>query len=227
MVLAVGITETVTDFIGSGGAYAVFGLMLVDAMFPAASELVMVYAGALAAGAFPGSEVSLFGATIESTAWAFLVMALAGTIGYLVGAIVGWAVGFAAGRPFLERYGRYLHLGPERLERADGWFERYGDRAVFLGRVLPLVRSFVSIPAGAMRHDFWPYTWTTLLGSAIWAFSFAGVGFAIGASWESFHDNFRYVDIAIVVLAALVAALVGWRYVARRRRAELREDTAA
>ncbi len=226
MVTASVITDVVTDVIGGAGIYAVFGLMLLDAVFPAASELVMVLGGALAAGAFAGTDVTLFGWHIESKTGAFLAIALAGSIGYWLGAILGWWIGLWGGRPFIVRYGRYLHLGPERLRSADRWFERRGEWAVFLGRVLPLVRSFVSIPAGAMKVRFWPYTWSTLLGSALWAFAFAGIGFALGSRWETFHDSFRYADIAVVAIFALGVGFVVARYVLRRRRAALAEDTS-
>ena len=133
-------TETITSAIGDYGLYAVFGLMLVDAVFPAASELVMLYAGAVAAGAFAGHTVTLFGTEIESTLWAYVAMAAAGTLGYLIGSLIGWAIGFYGGRPFLERRGSWVHLTPERLDRAEAWFARYGDWAVLLGRVMPVVR---------------------------------------------------------------------------------------
>src|ERR671919_1745551 len=93
------ITEAVTGVIGDHGLYAVFVLMLVDAVFPAASELVMVYAGAIAIGAFPGQSVVLFGSEIESTPWGYVAMAAAGTIGYTLGSILGWAIGLYGGRP--------------------------------------------------------------------------------------------------------------------------------
>src|SRR5712691_3866453 len=101
--LVASLTHSITTAIGNHGVYAVFGLMALDAVFPAASELVMVYAGALAAGAFAGQHVTLFGSRISSHFGAYVVMALAGTTGYLVGAIVGWAIGVAGGRPLLER----------------------------------------------------------------------------------------------------------------------------
>ena len=217
MILALSIAEPITDAIGNAGLYAVFGIMALDAVFPAASELVMVYAGALAAGAFPGSTVSLFGAEITSTAWGYIAMALAGTLGYWLGAVVGWWVGWYGGRPFLEKYGRYVHLGPERLERAEAWFADRGDRAVFLGRVLPVVRSFVSIPAGALGVRFGPYNWATLVGSAIWCFAFAAIGVGVGESWERFHDGFRYADIAIVIVIVVAVIYVGVRLVQKRR----------
>ncbi len=217
MILALSITELITDLIGNAGVYAVFALMALDAVFPAASELVMVYAGALAAGAFPGNTVELFGLEIESTWWGYVVVALAGTIGYWLGALGGWWLGRAGGRPFLEKHGRFFHLGPERLERADVWFAERGDRAVFLGRVLPVVRSFVSIPAGALGVRFGPYNWATLIGSALWCFAFAAVGVAVGESWEQFHDGFRYADIAIVVVIVFAIAYFGWKFYIRRR----------
>jgi hypothetical protein len=94
-----GLTDAVTSAIGDYGLYAVFSLMLIDAVFPAASELVMVYAGALAAGAFPNQDVTLFGRTIDEGLPAYVAIALAGTIGYTVGAIGGWAIGLYGGRP--------------------------------------------------------------------------------------------------------------------------------
>src|SRR5512133_3538528 len=100
MVLA-SITSSITSAIGDWGLYAVFLLMLVDAVFPAASELVMLYAGAVAAGAFAGQSVTLFGTEIESTLWAYVAMATAGTVGYVVGSLIGWGIGFYGGRPFL------------------------------------------------------------------------------------------------------------------------------
>lgn len=216
-----GITETVTGWIGDAGVYAVFALMLVDAVFPAASEVVMVYAGALAAGAFPGQQVSVFGWETDSTAVGYLVIALAGTIGYWIGSILGWGIGVYGGRPLLERHGRWFHLTPERLDRADRWFERYEDKTVFIGRMLPVVRSFVSIPAGVAGVPLGRYSVLTLLGTIPWTFGLAAAGVAVGESWETFDRNFRYVDYAVLGLVALAILWVGhraWRSRTRRRR---------
>ena len=217
------VTDFFTSVVGDHGLYAVFVLMLVDAVLPAASELVMVYSGALAAGAFAGQNVTIFGERIESDLWAFVAMALSGTIGYTVGSVLGWAMGLYGGRPFLERRGRWLHLGHGKLERAERWFARWGQAAVFLGRVTPVVRSFISIPAGVFRAALGPYTALTLVGSALWCFAFAGAGFALGRNWEDFHHAFRYLDY--LVGAAIVAA-VTWLVVRRvRKRRRLAEET--
>jgi membrane protein DedA with SNARE-associated domain len=212
-----GVTDTLTSLIGDYGLYAVFLLMLIDAVFPAASELVMVYAGALAAGAFAGQNVTFFGVEISSCLWAYVAMALAGTVGYLLGAVGGWAIGLYGGRPLLERRGRWFHLSAARLARAERWFERWGDLAVLVGRLTPVVRSFNSIPAGVFRMPLGRYSILTLIGSAIWCFALAGVGWGLGKSYETFHHDFRFVDYAVIAgIVAIVAYLV-----LRRRRSRL------
>jgi len=208
------VSSSLTTLIGDHGLYAVFGLMAVDALFPVASELIMVYAGALAAGAFAGQHVTLLGGRITTPFWAFLAMALAGTLGYLVGAVGGWAIGLYGGRPLLERRGRWLHLSDERLARAEQWFARWDDLAVLVGRVTPVARSFVSIPAGVFRTPLPRYVVLTLVGSAVWAFALAGVGWGVGRSYESFHRDFRFVDYAVV---AGIVLLAGYLLVRKRR----------
>jgi membrane protein DedA with SNARE-associated domain len=219
------VTSTLTSLIGNHGVYAVFLLMAIDAVFPAASELVMVYAGALAAGAFVGQHVDLFGARVSSHLGAFLVMALAGTLGYLFGAIVGWAIGLYGGRPLLEQRGRWFHLSHERLGRAERWFDRWDELAVLVGRITPVVRSFISIPAGIFRMPFGPYTVLTAIGSAIWAFALAGVGWGAGRSYEHFHHDFNYVEYAVVIAVVVLAGYLGIRW--RRSRLSARASDPA
>jgi membrane protein DedA with SNARE-associated domain len=215
-VLVASISGSVTSFVGDHGVYAVFLLMAIDAVFPAASELVMVYAGALASGAFVSQQVVLFGHEIESGLGAYVTMSLSGTLGYLVGATVGWAIGLYGGRPLVDKRGRLLHLGPERFDRAERWFDRHDRWAVLLGRVTPVVRSFVSIPAGIFEMPLAPYTLFTLIGSALWAFAFAGIGYAVGSNYERFHHFF---DIALVAGAALLVLYLVVRRVSRLKRA--------
>ncbi len=212
------ITEAVTSWIGSYGVYAVFLLSFVDAVLPAASEVVMVYAGAMAIGAFPGQDVTLFGDRLESTWSAFLTMAVAGTVGYVLGSFAGWAIGLYGGRPYLERHGRWLHVTPARLDEAERWFERYGNAAVLVSRCLPVVRSFISIPAGVAEMRFGPYAVLTTLGTIPWYFGLAAVGVAAGAGWEHFHESFRYAEYAVAAL--IVAAAIA--FVVRERRKRLR-----
>ena len=205
------LTGSVTSFIGNHGVYAVVALMALDAVFPAASELVMVYAGAIASGAFATQHVVLFGSRISTPFWAFVTIALAGTIGYVLGALAGWAIGLFGGRPLAERHGRLFHLGPERLDRAERWFDRWDEWAVLLGRITPVVRSFVSIPAGIFRMPLGRYTLLTIPGSAVWCFALAGVGWAAGASYTHFHHAFDYVEVVVVAGAVLLVLYLLFR----------------
>jgi membrane protein DedA with SNARE-associated domain len=221
-----GITDAITSAIGDYGLYAVFLLMLVDAVLPAASEVVMLYAGALAAGAFTGQHVTLFGTEIDSTAGAYVVMAMAGVLGYTVGSVVGWTIGRVGGRPFLERHGRWVHVTPDRLERAESWFDRYGDAAVFFSRVVPVVRSFISIPAGAVRMPLGRFTLLSFLGTIPWCFGLAGAGLALGTGWDRFHNAWRYADYGVVAVAAAALLWLGYRTARSRSRKRSLERSA-
>jgi membrane protein DedA with SNARE-associated domain len=130
-----------------------------------------------------------------------MTMVLAGSIGYILGSIGGWAIGRYGGRPLAESHGRLLHLGPERLGRAERWFDKHDDSAVLIGRVVPVVRSFISIPAGIFRMPLGKYTVLTIPGSVAWCFVFAGIGWAFGSNYERFHHAF---DIALVAGAVLL-----------------------
>jgi membrane protein DedA with SNARE-associated domain len=212
-VLLASLSSSLTTLIGDHGLYAVFGLMLIDSVLPAASELVMLYAGVLASGALTGQHVALFGHRIDSHFWGYVAVAAAGVAGQTVGSIIGWAIGLYGGRPLVERHGRWLHLGPDNLDRAERWFDRWGDWAVFLGRMTPVIRSFVSIPAGIARMPLGRFTLYSVLGTIPWCFGLAGAGWALGSSWETFHHDFRYVEVLVGVG---VLALLVW-YLRRRR----------
>ena len=216
--LVASVSSSFTSAVANHGIYAVFGLMAIDAVFPAFSELVMLYAGAVAAGAFTSAHgITLFGSSIGNGAGAFVALALAGTFGYLVGALIGWAIGLYGGRPLLEERGRWFHLSTARLDRAEAWFDRWGNLGVLLGRITPVVRSFVSIPAGIFEMPLGPYTVLTLVGSAVWAFAFAGIGYGLGTSYHRFDHAFHYVEYAVVAGIVLGAA-----YLVYRRRATAR-----
>jgi membrane protein DedA with SNARE-associated domain len=196
-------TAHLTNWIAAHGLLAVFALMAVDAVLPAGGELVMLFAGALAAGAIAGHHGPSLAVAIA-----------AGTLGYLAGSLAGWAIGRAGGRVFIERHGRWLHIGPDRFARAEGWFERYGAAFVFFGRLTPLVRSFVSIPAGVLEFPLARYTVLTGLASLVWCLAFGIAGHALGSNWDQVHHAFRYADYAAVAALAAVAAVL----LLRRRR---------
>ncbi len=207
--LVAGVTSSITSLIGNHGLYAVFGLMVIAAVLPAASELTMLYAGALAAGAFAHSHVNAFGHSIGSHAKAYVAIAVAGIAGNLVGALAGWWLGRFA-ELGLERRGRLLHVTPARLARAQRWFERFGSVAVPVGFMTPGIRSFVAVPAGIARMPLVRFLLLALGGCAVFCFGLAGIGWAVGSSYGSVR---RYVDyVAIAALAAAVVWLIArWR----------------
>jgi membrane protein DedA with SNARE-associated domain len=207
----------VQSILAHHGVVAVFVLMAIDAVFPAFSELVMLYGGALASGALT-HNLDVFGSS-QTGVNAYIAIALSGTIGYLLGSLVGWAIGFYGGRPFLARRGAWFHLDAARLERAERWFRRWEGWAVLLGRVTPVVRSFVSIPAGVFETPLLRYTVLTAIGSAVWAFAWAAAGWGLGASWEAVDKKFHYVEYAIVAGIVLLGAYVVLRSITMARRA--------
>lgn len=202
-----------TSWLAHYGVFAVFVLMLIDAVFPAASELVMVYGGALASGAL-AHRVDVFGWHTTGFS-AYLAVVVAGVVGYQLGAIGGWWIGDRGGRSFLERRGRFVHLTTERLDQAGRWFDRWDDWAVFVGRITPVARSFISIPAGVFKMPFGRYNLLTLLGNALWCLVLAGAGWGLGTSYTKLHHDFRYVELAVAAGFVLIVAYV----VLRARRA--------
>ncbi|HST26512.1 MAG TPA: VTT domain-containing protein [Gaiellaceae bacterium] len=205
------VVASFTSFVGDHAVYAVFGLMAVAAVLPAASELVMVYAGAVVSGAFASQHVVLFGDRIHSHPWAYVTVAITGALGNTVGAGIGWAIGFFGGRPLLERYGKLLHVTDKRMERAESWFQRFGRVAVPLGFAAPVVRSFVAIPAGLFRERLPQFLPLAAIGCTVFCFGLAGGGWALGSSYNKLHDALTYVGIALVVLVVVALAVVWYR----------------
>jgi membrane protein DedA with SNARE-associated domain len=148
-----------------------------------------------------------------------LLAAFCGAVGNLLGSLAAYAVGAWGGRPLLLRYGRYLLISRHEVEQAERWFARYGDRAVFISRVLPVVRTFISLPAGIARMNIWRFSILTFVGSFPWSLGLAWAGFLLGENWERIREWMRPADIPILII---LAALVAW-YVYRRVRTVLRE----
>jgi membrane protein DedA with SNARE-associated domain len=222
--LLASITSSITSVIGDWGLYAVLLLMLLGALVPAASEIVMLYGGALAGGAFASQHVTLLGFRIDDHLWAYGAIVLAGALGNIVGAAVGWGIGAYGGRTFLERHGRLLHVTPAKLARAERWFDRFGDAAVLLGWVTPLARSFVSYPAGIVRMPLPRFLSLTVAGALAWCLALAGAGWAVGSSWESVRHDLRFVEYAVIGLAVAVVAYLVLRAVRNHGAASAEPD---
>ncbi len=200
-------------FIATYGYLAVFVLMAAEsACVPVPSELIMLFGGALAAGAVAGAHPNL------------VLVIVAGTLGNVAGSYVAWAAGRYAGRATIRRWGRYIWLKDEDIDRATGWFERYGAAAVFVGRMLPVVRTFISLPAGFANMPPVRFGVYTLAGCIPWTAALGVAGYAVGRDWQRIADAFHgptYVIAGIVAVVALVCVVV---FVRRRRSAERNES---
>jgi membrane protein DedA with SNARE-associated domain len=190
-----------TSFVGNHGLLAVFILMFVAAVLPAASELTMIYGGALASGALAG-HISHF----QSGFHAYLAVVVTGVVANVLGAIFGWALGYYGGHALLERHGRWLHATPERVARAERWFERFGLVAVPLGFAVPVIRSFVALPAGIFEWPLRRLVPLATVGCIVFCCAIAGIGWAVGSSWSSASHDLRYVDYLVVAGIVLLAA---------------------
>jgi membrane protein DedA with SNARE-associated domain len=196
------------QFIASVGPVAVFLLMIAEsACIPVPSEVIMLGSGAAAAVAGGGGLTQL------------TLFILAGVLGNLVGAYIAYAVGRYAGQAAVHRWGRYVRLSEHDIQRAHGWFSHYGPASVFFGRMLPIVRTFISLPAGFARMGAIRFGIYTLVGSIPWVAALGVVGYEIGQNWHVIAHAFH--DAAYLVGAAIVLALaVGiWIWLRRRRNA--------
>lgn len=207
------LTSFTTSLLEHHGALAIFLLLAVDAVLPVGGELPMILAGATAAGAI-GHGTSLLAIHVDPGIATYLVLSIAGTLGYLLGSFGGWLAGRRGGHEFVERHGRWLHLTPARFAQAERWFARHGSAAVLLGRVTPFVRSFISVAAGVLGAPLPSYLALTAIGATVWCFGLAAAGWALGSNWDVVHSAFRYVDIAVV---AGIVALCATVLIRRRR----------
>ena len=195
------IVNVATDFISSTGLPAVFLLMTLEsACIPVPSEAIMLFAGF----SVSNGDLTLFG------------IIAAGVLGNLVGSWIAYGAGYYGRLELLERH-HVFHVNPKHLRWAENWFDRYGSWTVFFSRMLPIIRTFISLPAGVARMPFWRFTIFTVLGCIPWVFMLTFIGKQAGDNWTDWKDKLHYVDY--VVLAAIVGGLV-WLFIrARRRRA--------
>lgn len=211
MLVIASISETLVNetaqFVREAGLPGIFALMaLSSACIPVPSEVVMLFAGFAVAD--PGQSASHHHMTMTG-------IILAGLLGTMVGSWAAYAVGRGGRLELLERHGSKLHMGPAQIERADQWFQRYGDPAVLFGRVIPVVRAFVSLPAGVAKMPLGRFTVLSLIGTVPWVVGLAFAGQALGGDWTSVRKGFEYVDYVVLALVVIGIAYA----VVRRRRA--------
>ncbi|ATL70531.1 DedA family protein [Nocardia terpenica] len=193
----------------SYGLAAILLLMIAEsACIPVPSEVTMLLGGALAAGAVSGPHPNL------------IAVIAAGTAGNVIGSYLAWLVGRYGGRPALHRWGRYIFLRTEEIDRAQDWFVRRGAASVFWARLLPGIRTFISLPAGIAGMPAGRFGLYTVAGCLPWTAALAVAGYAVGANWHSLENTLRgpsYLIAGVVVLAIAIAVIVA----VRRRRAAL------
>jgi len=217
MLVLASITESLVNasshFVRDAGLPGIFLLMLLSsACIPIPSEVVMLFAG------FAVADPTQSGSSHHLT---MVGIVLAGLLGTMVGSWITYGIGRAGRLELLERHGSKLHIGPGQIARAERWFERYGEPVVLFGRMVPLIRAFVSLPAGIARMPFWRFTVLSLIGSIPWVLALAFAGHALGSDWTSVRKGFQYVDYLILVLAV---AAIAYAIVRRRRGGSADED---
>jgi membrane protein DedA with SNARE-associated domain len=186
----------VVDKLGLGGVFVL--MTLESACIPIPSEATMLFTGF----------------NVSDGHYSLLVATLVGTAGNVVGSWIAYAVGYYGRIDLLEKHGKKIHVSKKHLETADRWFERHGEATVFFARMLPIVRTFISLPAGVARMPFWRFTLFTTLGCLPWVFALTFIGKQAGDNWEKWKDNLHYVDYAVGVLI-VVAAI--WLFIRWRR----------
>lgn len=189
------VASFIINTISAWGLGGVVALMAIEsANIPLPSEVIMPFSGYVAsAGRF-----SVFEA------------AVAGGLGCLIGSLFSYWLGAVGGRPLVEKYGKYILISHHDLDTADRWFQKYGAEAAFFGRLLPVVRTFISFPAGIARTNLVKFSIYTFVGSVIWSYVLALIGFKLGENWELIRGYFRGADIIIAIL--IVAGIAFWIY---------------
>jgi membrane protein DedA with SNARE-associated domain len=189
------LTHHLQTFIAAHGLEAVFLLMVLEsACIPVPSEVTMIYAGYL----------------VSQGSMNFVAAVVVGTVANLIGSLIAWAAGAYGVDAVLVR----TEHNRRRVEQAHGWFERYGTPTVFFARLLPVVRTFISLPAGVARMPLGRFSVLTVLGSLLWCIMLVAVGDVAGANWDTWHRRFGYLDY--VVVAAVLAA-AAWLVLRQRR----------
>jgi membrane protein DedA with SNARE-associated domain len=195
------LVQFATDVIDKLGLPGVFVLMLAEsACIPIPSEATMLFAGF----------------NVSDGHWSLFTVTAVGVVANVIGSWIAYAVGYYGRVDILEKHGRKLHIKPSHLEWADRWFQRYGDATVFFSRMLPIIRTFISLPAGVARMPFWRFTLFTAAGCIPWVFLLAFIGKQAGDNWSQWKDNLHYVDYVVV---ALILLGLLWLLMRRRRSA--------
>ena len=193
-----------TSLYGAVGYLGVVVAMTIEsAMVPLPSELTLPFGGFLVSDP---SQLE----PLTRQPWAFWLVVLAAVVGNTLGSLIAYAIGAWGGRPLLERYGRYLLIRTEEIDRADDFFARHGRSTVFVGRLLPVVRTFISFPAGVTRMPLVPFITYSTLGAVLWSAVLVFAGLQLGVHWEDIRHALQPFDLLLAVLAVVAVVLFVW-----------------
>ncbi|AGK96548.1 DedA family protein [Clostridium pasteurianum] len=192
----INIIIVILDKLGYLGTF--LGMLFESACIPIPSEIILPFGGYLS---FKG-HLNL------------ILVIISGTLGGTVGSIIAYLIGSRGGRPLVEKYADKLHLSKEKIEKSDAMFNKYGDKIIFFSRLLPIIRTFISLPAGIAKMNFSKFVLYTVVGSAIWSAFLCYLGFIMGENWETIRSYYHYADIAMVIL---VIAFILYKIITRKK----------
>jgi membrane protein DedA with SNARE-associated domain len=197
------LASVVIQTIGFFGYFGIFFLMLVEScgiLMP--SEVIMPFSGFLVA-------------TGDLNFW---LVVLIGTFGNLIGSLLAYYIGLRGGRPLIEKYGKYILISKHDLDVADRWFTKHGEFTVFFGRLLPIIRTYISFPAGISKMNVKKFSFYTFIGALLWSMLFAWLGVKMGNNWDLIREKLHDFDMAIAILVVVCIVLYIWRHVKHRRK---------
>lgn len=199
------LAQTVVHVIGFSGYLGIFFLMILESCgIPMPSEVIMPFSGFL----------------VADGRMLFWLVVLAGTLGNVVGSLLAYWIGYKGGRPLIEKYGKYILISKHDLDLADRWFKKYGSSTVFFGRLLPVVRTYISFPAGISKMNLKTFTFYTFLGALPWTALFAWLGIKMGSNWELIRQKLHNFDLVMAVILFILIALYVLRHLKHTRAAK-------
>lgn len=214
-------------YVVTGLAGIVLAMAIESCCIPLPSEIVMPLAGAMIASSNKSGALHLLGVNPNSPLWLNLILlALAGSIGCLIGSIAAYGIGYAGGRPLMLKYGKYVLISQHDADKADRFFQRWGASTAFFSRLLPVVRTYISLPAGITKMPFGKFCAYTFLGSLPWCLLLAYIGYQLGDNYDKISGPLHYLDVAIIAAVVILVVLYVWRHIRNDRRARAEHAAA-
>ncbi len=222
------LTEFIQNLFATTGLFGIVLAMAIESCcIPLPSEIIMPLAGSMLAMSMQATGKHLLGVDPGSPLWLnLLLLSLTGAVGCLLGSLVAYGIGYAGGRPLMLKYGKYVLISQHDADKADTFFQRWGAPTAFFSRLMPVVRTYISLPAGITKMHPIKFSVYTFLGSLPWCFLLALVGYQLGQHYEEISGPLHYLDGVIVVLVVVLVVLYVWRHIRNDRRARAEHAAA-